>query len=134
MKSGASIMQRGGREVHPRCSRSRVVTFPRSTRPYLRLYPPSVRCKSIRHAAKRYVYCRCIEKQNAPSPTLRKYRGFHNDARVGGWRDETRNPLVVDFSECLRINRLTVLVDFYKGEREWLLFLKQKMTFNFYEN
>lgn len=110
-------MQRGGREVHPRCSRSRVVTFPRSTRLYLRLYPPSVRCKSIRHAAKRYVYCRCIEKQNAPSPTLRKYRGFRNDASVGGWRDETRNPLVVDFSECLRINRLTVLVDFYRGER-----------------
>lgn len=70
-----------------------------------RLHPPSERCKSIRHAAERYIYCRCIEKQNAPSPTLRKYRGFHSSARMDGWRDETRNPLVVDFSECLRINR-----------------------------
>lgn len=42
---------------------------------------------------------------------------FATNARVGGWHDETRNPLVVNFSECLRINRLTVLDDFYRGEK-----------------
>lgn len=42
---------------------------------------------------------------------------FATNARVGGWNDETRNPLVVNFSECLRINRLTVLDDFYRGEK-----------------
>lgn len=67
----------------PRC-----VTLPPVTRSRpIRLHPPSARCKSIRHAAERYVYCRCIEKQNAPSPTLRKYRGFQQwrtRAWVGG--------------------------------------------------
>lgn len=107
------------------CSRSRVVTNPCYSSPpsalfssppfpRARLHPPSARCKSIRHAAERYVYCRCIEKQNAPSSTLWKYRGFRSSgiaaqqyysARVDWWRDETRNSLVVDFSECLRTNR-----------------------------
>ena len=48
-------------------------------------------------------------------------------AWMGGRRDETRNPLVVDFSESLRINRLTVPVNLRRRVGQ-LSFAKQNDT------
>lgn len=122
MKSGASIMQRGGREVHPR-----VLTLPRCNLPPSPVQPvPTSVCIPLAHAANQLDTRRNVtfiadvskNRTSPPSPTLQKYRGFRNErARVGGWHDETPNPLVVNFSECLRINRLTVPVDFYREEK-----------------
>lgn len=74
--------------LFPFSPQPRVVTFSRSTSP-ARLHPPSARCKSIRHAAERYVYCRCVEKQNAPSlipPEILRISRARARARVGGQR------------------------------------------------
>jgi len=113
VKSGASIMQRGGCEVRSRCTRSRGCNLPS-------LDLPRPLASPLVHAAnqldtRRNAVTFIADVSENRTPRRRPSGNIADFAGTPAWvddDDETRNPLAVDFSECLRINRRTVLVDF----------------------